>query len=151
MNRPENLGDIIRQLREKKRLTQEQVAEMSGLHPGYVGSVERGEKNITVKTLAKITSALKIEIHELLLLTKVKASKNDISDEWKTFLKALPLKTSKDLFDWAVTLNSLNLKSSDVLLDWILFLKELDSKTSASLLELNQNMVNIFKDNKKRR
>ena len=34
----------------------------AGLHPTYIGQVERGEKNITVETLGKITAALEIPI-----------------------------------------------------------------------------------------
>ena len=43
-------------------LRQEALADRAGLHPTYIGQVERGEKNITVETLGKITAALEIPI-----------------------------------------------------------------------------------------
>lgn len=59
MNRIEQLlGDQLKIVRLKKGLTQEQLAELSGLHRTYIGSVERGERNITVKNLYKILLAM---------------------------------------------------------------------------------------------
>lgn len=54
------LGARIRSLRKDQRLSQEQLAEISGLHHTYIGAVERGERNISIKSLLKITNALKI-------------------------------------------------------------------------------------------
>lgn len=126
------LGNIIRGLRQKRRLTQEQVAEIADLHPTYIGSLERGEKNVTVRTLSKIAIALEIEIHQIFQLVKVKEeAKRDISENWTIFLQ------------------SLSPRKSEILLDWMMFLKELPVKTSASLLEVNQKTVSIF--SKKRR
>ena len=59
MNKIEQrLGDQLKIVRLKKGLTQEQLAELSGLHRTYIGSVERGERNITVKNLYKILLAM---------------------------------------------------------------------------------------------
>ena len=40
------IGDLIRQLRKEKGLSQEDLAYNSGLHYTYVGKVERGEKKV---------------------------------------------------------------------------------------------------------
>ncbi|MGI6216135.1 MAG: helix-turn-helix domain-containing protein [Coriobacteriales bacterium] len=56
------LGRRLRSFRVAKGMSQEKLAQKSGLHPTYIGQVERGEKNITVDTLAKIASGLDIEL-----------------------------------------------------------------------------------------
>lgn len=52
----QTIGRKLRQFRQKKGYSQETLADRAGLHPTYIGQVERGEKNITVETLAKITT-----------------------------------------------------------------------------------------------
>ena len=59
-------GDKVRQERLKRKLSQEELAELSGLHRTYIGMVERGEKNITIKNIEKIARALKISPSELI-------------------------------------------------------------------------------------
>jgi transcriptional regulator with XRE-family HTH domain len=41
-----------------KRFSQEELADLCGLHRTYIGSVERGERNITLINAEKITTAL---------------------------------------------------------------------------------------------
>jgi len=60
------LADNIRAFRRMKDLSQEGLAEMSGLHRTYVGSVERGERNVTLSTLEVIAEALGVSVPELL-------------------------------------------------------------------------------------
>ena len=47
------LGRRIRAERTAKKMTQEELAERAGLHPTYIGQVERGEKSLTVAALKK--------------------------------------------------------------------------------------------------
>lgn len=56
----------IRAFREKKGLSQEQFAEICGLHRTYVGSVERGERNVTLSTLEVFASVMGISVPQLL-------------------------------------------------------------------------------------
>jgi transcriptional regulator with XRE-family HTH domain len=56
----------IKQLRIQKGLSQEDLAELSGYHRTYIGSVERGERNITLSTLESLAATLKIEPSKLL-------------------------------------------------------------------------------------
>lgn len=51
-------GDRLRELRHEKLMTLEQVAELAGLHPNYLGSVERGERNVSLFNIWRIASAL---------------------------------------------------------------------------------------------
>lgn len=56
------VGKRLRSYRAAQGLSQEKLAERAGLHPTYIGQVERGEKNLTIESLEKITSALDIPI-----------------------------------------------------------------------------------------
>ena len=44
----QTIGRKLRQFRQKKGYSQETLAARAGLHPTYIGKVERGENNITV-------------------------------------------------------------------------------------------------------
>lgn len=56
----------IRVERTIKRLTQEKLAELIGVHEKYIGVIEAGRQNVTLKTLYKISNALNIDIVRLL-------------------------------------------------------------------------------------
>jgi len=56
------LGHYLRSVREQKGWSQEQFAFQVGLHRTYVGAVERGEYNVTLLTLRRITQALGITL-----------------------------------------------------------------------------------------
>ena len=59
-------GKNVRELRQKKGLSQEKLAEIAGLHRTYIGMIERAEKNITLLNIAKIAKALKVLPSELI-------------------------------------------------------------------------------------
>ena len=59
-------GEKVRQERLKKKLSQEDLADLAGVHRTYIGMVERAEKNITLKNINKIAIALDIKITDLL-------------------------------------------------------------------------------------
>jgi len=48
------------------QMSQEDLAELSGLHRTYIGSVERGERNISVDNMERIAQALGVDITNLL-------------------------------------------------------------------------------------
>lgn len=60
------LADNIRKFRNIKGLSQEELADMCNLHRTYIGSVERGERNVTLSTLEVIADALGISVPKLL-------------------------------------------------------------------------------------
>lgn len=61
----EKLGKNIKKYRLESNLTQEQLAEIVGIHPTYVGKLEMGKNNPSVKMLFKITRALKISFCDI--------------------------------------------------------------------------------------
>ena len=66
-NTIEKLGIKIRIERQKQKMSQEKLAELSNLNRNFIGMIERGETNLSVKNLENIANALKIEIKDLFL------------------------------------------------------------------------------------
>ena len=64
-NLTEKLGQKIRIERMKRKMSQEKLAELSELNRNFIGMVERGESNITVRNLEAIALAFGLEIKEL--------------------------------------------------------------------------------------
>jgi len=64
-NLTEKLGQKIRVERMKRKMSQEKLAELSELNRNFIGMVERGESNITVKNLENISRAFGMDIKEL--------------------------------------------------------------------------------------
>ncbi|PLR44786.1 XRE family transcriptional regulator [Chimaeribacter arupi] len=62
----EILAENVRIYRSVNKLSQEQLAEISGLHRTYIGSVERKERNVTLSTLICLAKALNTSVPSLL-------------------------------------------------------------------------------------
>ena len=60
------IANNLRAFRRSKRITQDRLAELCDLHRNYVGAVERGERNITLDTMARFADALGVTVPELL-------------------------------------------------------------------------------------
>ena len=61
-----NLADNLRQLREARGLTQQQMAKLSGLPRPTWGNLESGGANPTIAVLVRVASALQVSVEELL-------------------------------------------------------------------------------------
>lgn len=56
----------LRQIRQIRGLSQEELADIAGLHRTYVGSVERSERNVSIDNMDRLAKALEVDITELL-------------------------------------------------------------------------------------
>jgi transcriptional regulator with XRE-family HTH domain len=57
-----DVGARIRALRQARGFSQETLAERADLHRNYVGSIERGERDVGLSSLARLTSALGLSL-----------------------------------------------------------------------------------------
>lgn len=62
----ELLAKNVRELRQEKEWSQDELAARSGLHRTYVGTVERAEQSITVDSMEKLATALNVKVARLL-------------------------------------------------------------------------------------
>lgn len=58
-------GERVRDLRTSRGFSQERLAALAGLHRTYVGSVERGERNISLDNIHALAHALGVKASEL--------------------------------------------------------------------------------------
>lgn len=58
-------GRRVREARKSKGISQESLAEMAGIDRSYMGNIERGEKNITLKKAYEICDALDLHIKDI--------------------------------------------------------------------------------------
>ena len=59
------LGLKIRIERQKQKISQEKLAELTNLNRNFIGMIERGETNVTVRNLESIANALNLPVKEL--------------------------------------------------------------------------------------
>ena len=60
-----SLGFRIRERRTERKLTQAELADRCGLHRTFIGSVERGERNLSILNLRIIANALRLPLVEM--------------------------------------------------------------------------------------
>lgn len=60
------VGANLRLYRQERGLSQEALADVLGVHRTYMGGLERGERNITLKSLERIAASLKLDPLDLL-------------------------------------------------------------------------------------
>ncbi len=62
----EAFGSVVRSFRQALEMSQEALAEVAGLHRTYIGSVERGERNVSLENIYRIARALGTTAGELI-------------------------------------------------------------------------------------
>lgn len=60
------VGRRVRQLRDKRGWSQEELGERSGLHRNYIGGIERGERNVGLENIGRLAVALGVRPRDLL-------------------------------------------------------------------------------------
>ena len=65
MDTKQMLGARIKNIRNKKGLTQEQLSEKMEINPKYLSSIERGNENPTLNTLIKLSESLEVDSGEI--------------------------------------------------------------------------------------
>lgn len=59
------LGKRVRELRKQRGWSQEELASKAGLHRTYIGSVERGEQNVSIDNIERLAKTLGVSIGTL--------------------------------------------------------------------------------------
>lgn len=59
-------GKRVKQLRQENELSQEALAHLAELDRTYIPSIEKGERNVSIEVIQKLSKAYKIKISELL-------------------------------------------------------------------------------------
>jgi transcriptional regulator with XRE-family HTH domain len=59
-------AENLRKARLARKLSQEDLAELSGLHRTYVGSVERAERNVSIDNMERLSAAVGVSLPDLL-------------------------------------------------------------------------------------
>ncbi len=61
----ENIGKNVRKYRIQRGLSQQQLGDMVGFHPTYVGMIERAERKISILAAIKLAKALDVTLNDL--------------------------------------------------------------------------------------
>ena len=59
-------ADVLREIRQEKGLSQEELADRAGLHRTYISQIERGLKSPSLRSVEQITEALEIPMSSLI-------------------------------------------------------------------------------------
>lgn len=65
MNILMRFGEAVRKLRQSKQISQEEFADLCGLHRTYISDIELGKRNVSLENIEKIAVALDISISQL--------------------------------------------------------------------------------------
>lgn len=84
------LGERIREERRKLGLTQAQLAEAVDISDTYMGSIERGERSLTLDTLVRLVNRLGVTV-DYLLADSVSDSDANIMEQFKQIIDGQPI------------------------------------------------------------
>jgi len=94
------IGERVRELRNAKGLTQEELAFQASLNDRYIGNIERGEKNVTLDSIEKVTKALDVSLGEFFSLVDPKIDQgNNVLIELIDLLKDRSINEQTDFLN----------------------------------------------------
>lgn len=95
----EAVGKRIYAIRISKHMTRDVLAKRSGLHPTYIGQLERGEKNATLATLESVSVALNVPLERFVeYITPGKAGEETTANQCYNLILEQTPRTQKRLF-----------------------------------------------------
>ncbi|WP_075351369.1 helix-turn-helix domain-containing protein [Algoriphagus marinus] len=65
MDIKEEFGKRLAQMRKERKISQEQLAELSGLNRPYISGIEQGKRNVSLEVIVSLAKALGIKTKEL--------------------------------------------------------------------------------------
>ena len=86
-------GKRVRDIRISKKISQEKLAELCGLHPTYIGQIERGEKSPTLESICKISIGLETSLCKLFSNMNYE---NNLKEDYSTLIYNLLLSLPDD-------------------------------------------------------
>lgn len=92
------IGERLRHRRTDLGYSQEYTSELAGVHPTYIGQVERGEKNLTVESLAKICKALDYPMSELFYNIQATAPSYEYAQKSYNLIMEQSVASHKEIF-----------------------------------------------------
>ena len=93
------IGDRLRTYRNRVGLNQEELAEKAGVHPTYIGQLERGEKNATLESVEKVARALNLPFEVLFEAIIEGDVDNNVAKECYNLITIQPEKEQQAIFD----------------------------------------------------
>jgi len=88
------VGKKIREIRKNRGLSQEALGEKAGLSSNYIGQIERGQKQVTLTTLARIAKSLRIDVS---VLFEGVSEKTKQDEDLKLLLELAKILNQRDL------------------------------------------------------
>lgn len=92
------VGQRLRLRRQELGYSQELTSEKAGLHPTYIGQVERGEKNATIESIEKICIALDLPMEDLFNKIVTANSKCQTAQKCYDLIISQPMKDQENLY-----------------------------------------------------
>ena len=92
------VGQRLRQRRQELGYSQELTSEKAGLHPTYIGQLERGEKNATIESIEKICIALDLPMEDLFAKIITTDSKCTTARKCYDLIISQPMKDQENLY-----------------------------------------------------
>lgn len=91
------IGERLRAKRRELGYSQEKTAELAGLHPTYIGQLERGEKNATLESIEKVCTALDYSMSQLFQNIVSRDDSENLANQCYSLIINQPIKEQKIL------------------------------------------------------